>query len=135
MIVMNTIQAAEFLMIHSITLTKKAKAGIIPAVKIGREWRFYKDHLIEYLRGQTTTLENKQEHQSNNVPHNLAITPAKKEYLKLLGLTDCPQIHSPSPDPLRGARHARAANRVAKGKAVELVGKSVSVSESKARMM
>jgi len=41
--------AAEFLSIHEKTLIKKARAGVIPAAKIGREWRFSRRQLVEWI--------------------------------------------------------------------------------------
>lgn len=113
-------EAASFLQMHRVTLSKKAKTGIIPAAKPAKKWLFYESHLIEYLRGQGKT-PTKPEPKATTNPLNVVITPPKAEYLNALGISDCPQIHSPKPDPLRGASHARAANRVAKGKAVGLV--------------
>lgn len=116
-------QAASFLKMHRVTLSKKAKAGIIPAAKPAKKWLFYESHLIEYLRGQPKTLTKPEPIATNN-PLNVVITSPKTDYLNALGMSDCPQIHSSKPDPLRGASHARAANRVAEGKAVGLVGNS-----------
>lgn len=116
-------QAASFLQMHKVTLSKKAKSGIIPAAKPAKKWLFYESYLIEYLRGQVKTLAKPEPIATNN-PLNVVITPPKTDYLNALGISDCPQTHSPTPDPLRGARHARAASRVAEGKAVGLVGNS-----------
>lgn len=40
-------EAAEFLGIKKRTMYKLAKAGEIPAVKIGGQWRFYREQLLE----------------------------------------------------------------------------------------
>ncbi len=122
MIVLNTKEAANFLGIHPITLTKKAKAGLVPAQKLGKAWRFYKPHLIDFLSGQFMTNDNSKSPASENL--DLHVTPSKSEYYQLLGLSDCPQIHSSKPDLLRGECRANAVEQVAAGKAVELVGKS-----------
>jgi len=125
--VMNIKEAAAFLQMHTITLCKKAKAGLIPGAKPGKKWLFHKTHLVEYLAGRYRASENAEQQKTDSNSHlnSVELVASKSDYLKMLGLSDCPQIHSPTPDPLRGARHARAANRVAEGKAVELVGNSV----------
>jgi len=48
---MNTEQAAEFLLLHPNSLTRKAKKGEVPGRKIGKRWVFLKQHLIEHLKG------------------------------------------------------------------------------------
>ena len=45
-------EAARFLGIHPHTLQARAKAGIIPGAKLGKEWRFIDDDLVGYLRSQ-----------------------------------------------------------------------------------
>lgn len=126
--VLNTKQAAKFLHMHPVTLTKKAKAGIVPAAKPSKKWLFYEAHLIEYLRGN---FQGGEAAAVTNIPAPAialdvdSMVATKVEYYKALGISDCPQTHSPAPDPLRGARHARAAYRVAASKAVGLVGNSL----------
>ncbi len=44
--------AAAFLLVHWQTLRAKAKAGDIPAAKLGRRWVFLKADLVSYLRSQ-----------------------------------------------------------------------------------
>lgn len=52
--VMTTRQAAEFLQLSEQTVKDKARAGEIPAAKIGRAWRFRKADLDAWLsRGGT----------------------------------------------------------------------------------
>lgn len=43
-------EAAEFLRVSPNTVKSKARAGELPAAKIGREWRFRKADLDEWLR-------------------------------------------------------------------------------------
>jgi len=43
-------EASEFLKIGKTTLYKLARGGEIPARKVGREWRFVKDKLIEWIK-------------------------------------------------------------------------------------
>jgi excisionase family DNA binding protein len=46
---MRTEEAAEYLRIHPETLRKKVRAGRIGAFKVGREWRFAKAQLNDWL--------------------------------------------------------------------------------------
>jgi len=51
--VMNSKEAAEFLKITRNTLMKYVKEGVIPAQKLGWQWRFSKAALLKWLeRGQ-----------------------------------------------------------------------------------
>ncbi|HAQ7554490.1 excisionase family DNA-binding protein [Enterococcus faecium] len=52
--VWDTKQAAEYLKTTTRTLTKDAESGKIPAVKVGREWRFSSIALYQYLKGGKT---------------------------------------------------------------------------------
>ena len=49
---MDAVQAAEFLGVHIQTQRKLAKQKRIPAFKVGREWRFRKEALIEWADEQ-----------------------------------------------------------------------------------
>lgn len=49
---MNIEEAAAFLGLHPLTLGERARAGIIPGAKIGKEWRFFDVDLLEYARGR-----------------------------------------------------------------------------------
>lgn len=52
--VMTARQAAEFLQTSVYTVKRRARDGSIPAAKIGREWRFRRADLDEWLaRGGT----------------------------------------------------------------------------------
>lgn len=50
--VLNSEEAAEFLGLTAFTIREYAKKGIIPAKKIGKQWRFYKPDLVAWLRGK-----------------------------------------------------------------------------------
>jgi excisionase family DNA binding protein len=50
--VLNTEEAAEFLGFSAFTIREYAKKGIIPAKKIGKEWRFYMPELVAWLIGK-----------------------------------------------------------------------------------
>lgn len=44
-------EASQFLKIGKTTLYKLARNGEIPGRKVGREWRFVKDKIIEWVKG------------------------------------------------------------------------------------
>lgn len=53
--IMTTKEMAEYLKLHEITICKYAGEGRIPAIRIGRVWRFDKDVIDEWIaRGQST---------------------------------------------------------------------------------
>jgi excisionase family DNA binding protein len=45
-------EAAEALGIHPNTLQERAKAGLIPGAKIGKEWRFIDADIADFMRAQ-----------------------------------------------------------------------------------
>jgi len=47
---MNSKEAADFLRISRNTLMKNVREGMIPAQKIGVQWRFSKEALLEWLK-------------------------------------------------------------------------------------
>lgn len=53
--VLNAQQAAEFLGVNPYTVRAKARLGEIPGRKVGREWRFSRTALLEWLRQECTT--------------------------------------------------------------------------------
>ena len=54
---MNTLltpqELAEVLQLNSATITRKAKKGEIPAIKIGKQFRFDRDQIDKWLTQQT----------------------------------------------------------------------------------
>lgn len=50
--VLTTRQAAELLHVHPKTLLARAKRGEVPMHRAGREPRFMRDELLEYVRTQ-----------------------------------------------------------------------------------
>ena len=50
-------QAAEFLQLSPETVKAKARAGLIPAAKVGREWRFSRRQLLEWIEDGGTIPE------------------------------------------------------------------------------
>lgn len=56
--VMNSAEAAKFLKVSRPTLMKYVQEGKIPAQKLGWQWRFSKEALIEWLKsGQAQKTE------------------------------------------------------------------------------
>jgi excisionase family DNA binding protein len=49
---LNLSQAAAFLHVHEQTLLKLARAGNVPAAKVGRAWVFIDVDLLAYIRGK-----------------------------------------------------------------------------------
>lgn len=47
--ILTAAEAAEYLRIHPNTLKRKARDGLLPGAKIGREWRFRKTDLDAWL--------------------------------------------------------------------------------------
>ena len=48
-------EAAEFIRVHPVTLSKMAHEGEIPAAKPGKEWVFINIDLVEWLRSKYKT--------------------------------------------------------------------------------
>ena len=52
-LMMTTREIAEYLKLHEITVCKHAAQGKIPAIRIGRVWRFDKDAIDKWIRERT----------------------------------------------------------------------------------
>lgn len=126
----NRQQAAAYLHMHPITLLQKVHAGIIPAAKPAKSWVFLVQDLVDYLR--TNYKQNKQPSLKQGLqPISLITKPFadRSNYNKLLGIGDCPQIHSPKPD--RVVAHATQTKRIgSRSEAVGLVVNSATMSQS-----
>jgi excisionase family DNA binding protein len=48
---MTTKEVAEYLKLHAITISKLSKQGKIPAIRIGRVWRFDKEVIDKWIAG------------------------------------------------------------------------------------
>jgi len=48
--IMTAKEVAAYLKLHPLTVHKYARAGKIPAFKIGSDWRFHKKHLERWIR-------------------------------------------------------------------------------------
>jgi len=49
--ILTTKELARYLKLHEITVCKHAAEGIIPAIRIGRVWRFDKEVIDEWING------------------------------------------------------------------------------------
>ena len=49
--IMTTKEIAKYLKLHEITICKYAAEGKIPAIRIGRVWRFDKDAIDRWIGG------------------------------------------------------------------------------------
>jgi excisionase family DNA binding protein len=56
--IMTTKELAKYLKLHAITISKYATQGRIPAVRIGRVWRFDKNAIDKWI-GEGTSPVNK----------------------------------------------------------------------------
>ena len=54
--IMTTKEIAKYLKLHEITICKYAAEGKIPAIRIGRVWRFDKDAIDRLDRGRAERL-------------------------------------------------------------------------------
>jgi excisionase family DNA binding protein len=48
---MTTKKVSEYLKLHKITICKYAAQGTIPAIRIGKVWRFDKEVIDRWIRG------------------------------------------------------------------------------------
>ncbi len=51
-------EVAEYLRFHPSTVYRLVRQGGLPAVKVGKQWRFDRQALEEWLRANTTTSNN-----------------------------------------------------------------------------
>jgi excisionase family DNA binding protein len=47
--IMTTKELSSYLRLHAITISKLSKGGKIPAIRIGRVWRFDKDVIDQWI--------------------------------------------------------------------------------------
>ena len=55
--IMTTREIAKYLKLHEITIGKYAAEGKIPAIRIGRVWRFDKEIIDEWISGNSKNLQ------------------------------------------------------------------------------
>lgn len=49
--IMTTKEISKYLKLHQITICKLSKQGKIPAIRIGRLWRYDKDKIDDWITG------------------------------------------------------------------------------------
>jgi excisionase family DNA binding protein len=49
--VLTLLEVAEYLRIPSSTIYKLSREGTLPAQKVGRNWRYHKDAIDDWLKG------------------------------------------------------------------------------------
>ena len=65
--IMTTKEISECLRVHQITICKYASQGVIPAIRVGRVWRFDKGAIDKWIsEGQIKSVPKKRK----NKPHN-----------------------------------------------------------------
>ena len=62
-------EAAEALCIHPHNLSAPARAGTVPAAKVGKEWRFLDVDIAEFLRSQYPINKRETECERGSLPH------------------------------------------------------------------
>lgn len=50
--IMNVEEVADLLRVSNQTVYNLVRAGKLPAAKVGREWRFFRDQILELVKGQ-----------------------------------------------------------------------------------
>ena len=93
---LSLVEAAALLRIHPVTLQARARAGVIPAAKIGRAWVFIREDLLGYIRlkygwraSQGDRKEVSECHSTDAKIHGIGgsvSTTADAEYSRALGL-------------------------------------------------
>jgi len=64
--IITTKELAKYLRLHEITICKKAAEGTIPAVRIGRVWRFDKEAVDKWIsEGQSKSVPKKKKSKSH----------------------------------------------------------------------
>lgn len=93
---LNIEQTAQFLGAHKETIRRLAARGHLPAVKVGRGWRFIEEDLVMYMRNKYSNRDALQGVQirTNDLWHStkeimsggLISSTRENEYEKALGL-------------------------------------------------
>jgi len=55
--VLTAVEVATLLRVSSKTVLSLARAGVIPAEKVGRAWRFLRSDVLAYVHGTSATKE------------------------------------------------------------------------------
>jgi len=75
---MTTKEISRYLKLHEITICKYAAAGIIPAIRVGRMWRFDKDVIDYWISAGQNDLETHESSQKKSTKGK----PGKKKSRK-----------------------------------------------------
>ena len=65
--IMTTREVSEYLKLHEITICKYATEGKIPAIRIGKVWRFDKDFIDRWIKGVENDPENDEKPQRKSL--------------------------------------------------------------------
>ena len=57
--ILTPVQVAQLLKLHLKTVYKLAESGTIPGNRVGRNWRFQRSRILEYLRAPHVPREKK----------------------------------------------------------------------------
>ena len=76
--IMTTREVSEYLKLHEITICKYAAQGKIPAIRIGKVWRFNKDVIDDWIR----TGQNEPQTHERPQRKSLLKKPGKKKSRK-----------------------------------------------------
>ena len=68
--IMTTKEIAKYLKLHEITICKYAAEGKIPAIRIGRVWRFDKEAIDRWIGGGQKRKPRKRNNDGNPVSEN-----------------------------------------------------------------
>jgi excisionase family DNA binding protein len=73
--VLTVVEAAELLSLSPYTVREMARRGEIPAKKVGKEWRFLRQALLDWIRPHESKTS---EPRAPKTPRVLRITPARR---------------------------------------------------------
>jgi len=76
--IMTTREVAEYLKLHEITIINHAAKGIIPGIKIGSRWRFYKQAIDKWISGGQKKPTQKSKKISTSVTDSKIIKKSRK---------------------------------------------------------
>lgn len=76
--IMTTREVAEYLKLHEITIINHAAKGIIPGIKIGSRWRFYKLAIDKWISGGQKKPTQKSKKISTSVTDSKIIKKSRK---------------------------------------------------------
>lgn len=78
--IMTTSEVAKYLKLHEITIINHAAKGIIPGIKIGSRWRFYKQAIDKWISGGQKKATQKSKKISTSVNDSKIIKKNRKGF-------------------------------------------------------